>query len=283
MTGKDLFTALDHVDDALVAEAETYTARRVIPLPAVRWMGTLAACFCVLVVWAVLARTGMMGKSMAPEKAVMDEAAAENGYFTEDAVCEEEAPETETGVTEGAAEAPAEAVPKAEEEVAGGTVDEEPAACGKDDFPYLIFDAAIPEVKSEDAVLYAAPLNGGVILSEEITGTMDHLALVCLAKPPRYLVAFDLYQNEERLDPDSTAYLAEVERLAELGYEFRTLNVPHTDESVQVRTCMLCDGAQLVRFAASSEYGYILYFPKGENGEPLDWFDETALCSLPSA
>lgn len=281
MTGKDLFTALDHVDDALVAEAETYTARRVIPLPAARWMGTLAACFCVLVVWAVLARTGMMGKGLASEKAVMDEAAVENGFFTEDAVCEEEAPETET--TEGAAEAPAEAVPKAEEEFAGGAVDEEPSVSEQEDFPYLIFDAAIPEAKQEDAVLYAAPLNGAFILDEEITGTMDQLALVCLAKPPRYLVAFDLYQNEERLDPDSTAYLAEVERLAELGYEFRTLNVPHTDESVQVRICMLCDGAQLVRFAASSEYGYLLYFPKGENGEPLDWFDEVALCGLPNA
>src|SRR5699024_3151445 len=50
MTGKDLFAALSFVDDALILEAEeAKPARRAVSMQAVRWVGALAACVCVLV------------------------------------------------------------------------------------------------------------------------------------------------------------------------------------------------------------------------------------------
>jgi len=286
MTGKDLFSALNHVDDVLVAEAETYTARRVIPMPAIRWMGALAACFCLLIGWAVLAQTGGLGfgKSASVETAPRDEKMewTENTAEVEtDGAVPESAPEEECEVTMEESEAAGMENGSIHDTAGGAQPTETPASSDYD--RYLIFAEAPPDAKSDGTVLYAAPLNGAVILGEDISNTMDMLVLAHTAKPARFLVAFDLYRDEEKLHPDSDEYLAEVERLKALGYDFRTLNVQHTDKSVQVRICCLCDEGQLRQFAASADYGYLIRFPENEDGTPLNWEDKAGLCGLPTA
>ena len=78
MTGKDLFAALSFVDDALILEAEeAKPARRMVSMQAVRWVGALAACVCVLVGWAFAADLLNRADSTAGEAASMADSAVQ--------------------------------------------------------------------------------------------------------------------------------------------------------------------------------------------------------------
>lgn len=280
MDGKDLFTALNHVEDALVAEAETYTARKVISLRTVRWVGALAACICLLLGWAVAVRLmpfggqGEAARDMttaetategAMNGAVTEEAAPEE-VETEEAESETAQAETETGTGAESAE-DTEAEEKAEEETA----------------KYVILADAFPALRSEEGVRHAAPLNGTFILDEELKKTVEQCALTQMDGVPRFLVAFDLYHDGQRIDPESAEYAEEIARLEMLGYTFRTLAVQHGDKSVKVRVCGLLSEGQLGQFAAAEDYGYFLYFPENEDGTPLDWDNTVKLSGLPTA
>lgn len=281
MNGKDLFAALNHVEDALVAEAETYTARKVIPLRTVRWVSTLAACICLLIGWAVAVRLMPFGGM---EEAAKDMTTAEtvtegamNGAVTEEAAPEEvetEEAESETAQAETETGTGAESAEDTKAEEKEET--EETAE-------YVILADAFPAFKSEGEVRHAAPLNGTYLLDEELKKTVEQCALTNMVGLPRFLVTFDLYRDGQRIDPESAEYAEEVARLEALGYTFRTLAVQHGDKSVKVRVCGLLSEGQLGQFAATEDYGYFLYFPENEDGTPLDWENTAELCGLPTA
>ncbi|MBP3704202.1 MAG: hypothetical protein J6I98_01595 [Clostridia bacterium] len=275
MNGKDLFEALNQVDDALVAEAETYAARRVIPMHTVRWIGTLAACVCLLVCWAAavqwnpldaLSMGGATETAESTTAAAMNEGAAQEEAVTEEATVEEAEAEEEAEVdySENGASA-------------GGAQEYTEHA------QYVILAEALPAAKSETKELYAEPMNGKVILEEELANTLEQCAVTEFTGLPRFLVAFDLYRDGMKIDPDSEEYAAEIERLEALGYTFRALHVQHKNKSVEVQVCGLLSEAQLAQFDASEEYGYFFCFPENEDGTALDWEDEAELCGLPEA
>ncbi len=58
MNGEKLLVAMGLADERFVAEAEEERPARVVPMPALRWAAALAACFTVLVVWAVAVQCG---------------------------------------------------------------------------------------------------------------------------------------------------------------------------------------------------------------------------------
>ena len=280
MNGKDLFAALNHVEDAFVAEAEAYTARKVIPLHTVRWVGALAACICLLLGWAVAVQLmpfgglGEVARDTTTAETVTE--GAMNGAVTEEAAPEEvkteeaeseTAAETETGTGAENAE-DTEAEEKAETEETA---------------KYVILADAFPMFRSEEEILYAATLNGTFLLDEELKKTVEQCALTQMDGVPRFLVAFDLYRDGQRIDPESAEYAEEIARLEALGYTFRTLAVQHRDKSVKVRVCGLLSEGQLEQFAATKDYGYFLYFPENEDGTPLDWENTAELCGLPTA
>lgn len=96
MTGKDLFAALSFVDDALILEAEeAKPARRVVSMQAVRRVGALAACVCVLVGWAFAADLLNRADSTAGEAASMADSAVQTA----------DGESAEAGAAEGAADA----------------------------------------------------------------------------------------------------------------------------------------------------------------------------------
>ncbi len=96
MTGKDLFAALSFVDDALILEAEeAKPARRVVSMQAVRWVGALAACVCVLVSWAFAADLLNRADSTAGGAAGMADSAVQTA----------DGESAEAGAAEGAADA----------------------------------------------------------------------------------------------------------------------------------------------------------------------------------
>lgn len=296
MTGKDLFASLNYVDDELIEEAETYVKARILPMHSVRRIGALAACVGLLVCLTVMLRMGLFRdgigaaeKSMmdsgamdmyaveeAPAEAVMDEAAAQ-----EEAAVETEEAETEESM---AANAPADA--------AGGVQPtERPAEKTESDY-FIISDAASADAGAE----LRLPENGEWVcefgLREQVMTVLRMQITPGVAggtgKEARFLAAFRLLKDGEPVDPDSEEYLAEVQRLTELGYEFRTLYVESSTKDVKVCICGLFTAEQLDEFTArefdaNEEYGYIFYFPKNEDGTPLDWNNEAALCGLLTA
>lgn len=274
MDGKDLFLALNGVEDELITEADAYAVHRVIPLQLKRFGGALAACICLLLGWAVFARfdlkadNTMLGRGT--ETAATEGAAEEAG--TEEAVV------TEETVEEAEAERE-ESVEEKSEDVAHGT----PLFVGEDGVVYCVIAEAFPFVAHDEGNLKDVPQGGACLVAEELKKTAEQTALTQMNGVPRFLVAFDLYRDGEKIDPDSAEYAAEVQRLSALGYEFRTLQVEKRDRSVKVQTCALMTGGLLREKDLSAEYGYYLYFPENENGTPLDWNDEAELCGLPTA
>ena len=274
MQEKDLFTALSYVDDTLIEEAETYAVRKVLPLHMVRWFGALAACLCLLFGWAVAARWApfaAMSDKSSMEK-VSQEAAAE--AMPEEEWVEAEKAETEDAKTEGVM------MEETEKGSAYGSDVAETPEAGTG--PYVILNDAPPIFKNDAEVLYADPLNGTVIVAEDLQKTADQCKLAQMARSPRFLITFDLYRDGEKLETSSKAYLQEIARLEEQGYSFRYLVVKKRDKSVAVQGCWLMTSAQLNRFAASEEYGYFLYFPQNEDGTPLNWKDKADLNGLPT-
>lgn len=294
MTGKDLFASLNYVDDALIEEAETYAPARILPLRSVRRIGALAACICVLVGLTAAIRLGLFGggKNEAMDSGAMmytESFAESEAACAEEAETEEEMPEIETG--EGAADTEKEDAlatntttgaqptdkPVAEEDGEG-----EDAAGTVSDVKYVILNQAFPDMQNDGNVRHAEPENGSFIMDEELQRTVGQLALTNTSGVPRLLVSFDLYNNGEKLDTDSAEYAEEVGRLAQIGYEFRSLTVEHKDKSVRTQPCFLASLSQLKMFEASEAFGYFIYFPKNEDGTPLEWDDTAELCGLPT-
>lgn len=255
MDGKDVFLALGHVREEFVTEAEEYAGRRVISMHTVRWVGALAACVCLLVGWAVAAQWTDNPLSL-----------LSGGGASNDTAKEECTMETAEAVTEGAIEEDA-----AEEEAAetGETADN----WGSSDIGSSV--TIVDHYTGDDKAIYCYSLaeNGEWFLDHHL----EEMLQTHTGEDAYFLVAFYLYRDGEKIDPDSEEYAAEIERLTGLGYTFRTLNVQHRDKSLQVQVCGLFTEEQLTGFDASGDYGYFFCFPENEDGTPLDWEDAVDL------
>jgi hypothetical protein len=252
MNGQELFAALGCVDDELVAEAENYTARKVIPFSVRRFGGALAACICLLIGWAIFAQSGLKSAEIAKDSNTKE-------MTTEAAVEETETEEMETEET---------------------VIETGSAANGTG---YMIIAQAPPIFQRYKATPDTGLTNGTLVVSEDLQKTVDQTAYSNFVGTPRFLVAFDLYRDGEKIDPNSGEYAKEVQRLTELGYEFRTLYVKQRDKSVKVQTCALMTTKLLQEKDLSAEYGYFLYFPENENGTALDWNNVAKLSGLPTS
>lgn len=274
MDGKDLFLALGQVQDEFITEAETYAGRRVISMHSVRWVGALAACICLLIGWAVAAQwtdnpLQTLFSAGSSNEAALEEATTETA---------EEAATTEGGYAADIAEAEEETgvdYSESGDSARGALPTEAPEKT--ENTQYVILAAPFAGAKSDTEVLYDEPQNGRFILDAELKNTLEQCALAEFTGLPRFLVAFDLYRDEVKIDPDSEEYAAEIERLSGLGYAFRTLSVEHRDKSLKVQVCGLLTEEQLADFDASEDYGYFFYFPENEDGTPLDWEDAVDL------
>lgn len=281
MTGKDLFASLNFIDDELIEEAANYAPARILPMRAIRRAGALAACVCLIVCLAVLFRSGVFLSGSAAPESMMD---VGKEMYQEDACVTEEAVEEETAAEEAAPAEMEEAMEKiedtAESEMADGAPEAENSTT---DSEYVILNQAFPQVQNDWDSWHKDPENGTFILDEELSGTIGQCKLAHMRAQPRFLVAFDLYRDEKKLDSDSAEYRQEVERLEELGYEFRTLAVQNKDKSVKMQMCGLLSEKQLEMFEGSDDYGYFIYFPKNEDRSPLDWENTAEFCGLPTA
>ena len=237
MNGQELFAALGCVDDELVAEAENYTTRKVIPFSVRRFGGALAACICLLIGWAIFAQSGLKSAEIAKDSNTKE-------MTTEETVIENGSAANGTG--------------------------------------YMIIAQAPPIFQRYKATPDTGLTNGTLVVSEDLQKTVDQTAYAQLTGTPRFLVAFDLYRDGEKIDPNSGEYAKEVQRLTELGYEFRTLYVKQRDKSVKVQTCALMTTKLLQEKDLSAEYGYFLYFPENEDGTALDWNNVAKLSGLPT-
>ncbi len=139
MNGEKLLTAMGLVDERFVAEAEEDRPGRVLPLPALRFAAGLAACFTVLVVWAVAVQCG---------KGAPNEAGTSLNSSSAAAIARDAETGGEAWLSEGA-EAALEAAPEEEKEggaaIAGGEAEtaEEPEPMPTAT-PDSLFDAAGP-------------------------------------------------------------------------------------------------------------------------------------------
>ena len=266
MTGNDLFRAMNGVDETLIDEAETYTGHKVIPMRMVRWVSAAAACFCLLVCAAVIIRSDMF--SMKSAECVVMEEKAEAMIEKEETVITEETVEEEimTETTEEGGFA------------TGSTLEDTSAVeVPKNTEGVVIYD----HYTGDDKAIYCyAGAAGGEWFCEEYLRQM--VEMYGSDENARFLIAFYLWKDGEMLEPDSPEYRAETDRLKELGYEFRLLDVPHTDKSLKYLVCGLFTAEQLTDFAAAEEYGYIFYFPEDEYGQPLSWEEQVLLCGLPT-
>lgn len=291
MTGKDLFASLNFVDDELIEEAESYAPARILPMRAIRRAGALAACVCLIVCLAVLVRSGVFLSGSAAPESMMD---ASKEMYQEDACVTEEAVEEETAAGEAAPAEMEEAVEKiedtAESEMADGAPEAERPA--EDAAYYIINEADSPEGDT----MISQPENGEWAcefgLRKQIMDVLRMQITPSIAggtgKEARFLAAFRLIKDGKPVDPDSAEYLEEVQRLTELGYEFRALRRDGRRKESKVLICGLFTAEQLDEFSArefdaSTEYGYIFYFPENKDGTPLDWEDYDELCGLPLA
>ncbi len=288
MTGKDLFASLNFVDDALIEEAENYTPARILPMRTVHRVGALAACFCLLVCLAVLIRSGMFGAGSAAPESMMDTVAKDIQMESSNAAA---------AVTEEAAaeEAEAETAVESVEEAAPAEGAESAQGSGQpaEDASYYIINKA---KSADDKTEVTQPENGEWVcefgLRKQVMDVLRIQITPSMAggtgKEARFLATFRLTKDGEHVDPDSAEYLAEVQRLTDLGYEFRTLYVEGETKDIKVCICGLFTAEQLDEFDArefdaSEEYGYIFYFPKNEDGTPLDWDNKAELPGLPTA
>lgn len=100
---------------------------------------------------------------------------------------------------------------------------------------------------------YATPGNGTVRYSIPLSGAMKEYGESVL-----YRVAADLFRDQERLDSNSQEVQDEIERLVKLGYivAFETYN-DGTDDHCYFT--LHVKYGQLKNFAASSDYGYMLF------------------------
>ena len=120
--------------------------------------------------------------------------------------------------------------------------------------------------ENEMATCYAAPQNGTWTIEQPLQDMLDRFA----GEDVRFLVAFDLFAEETRIDPADDAYAREAERLAAAGYDLRIL--PQESAAGEtMRVCGLFTAEQLEQFDAADAYGYDFYFPKNADGTPLDW------------
>lgn len=120
--------------------------------------------------------------------------------------------------------------------------------------------------ENEMATCYAAPQNGTWTIEQPLQDMLDRFA----GEDVRFLVAFDLFAEETRIDPADDAYAREAERLAAAGYDLRIL--PQESAAGEtMRVCGLFTAEQLEQFDAAGAYGYDFYFPKNADGTPLDW------------
>lgn len=288
MTGKDLFASLNYVDDALIEEAETYAPARILPLTAVRRFGALAACVCVLVGLAVMLRLGLFSGTGASDKVQMNDTAME--MFAESESCMEEA-ETEEETAEAETETVTEEEGAAAADTAAGAQPTDKPVADENTAYYVISSAASAE--DYDGKINT-PENGDWIcefgLREQVMTILRIQSTPTMAggtgKKARFLAAFRLVKDGEPVDENSDEYLAEVQRLTELGYEFRALRRDGRRKESKVLICGLFTAEQLDEFTArefdaSADYGYIFYFPENKDGTPLDWEDYDELCGLP--
>ncbi len=120
--------------------------------------------------------------------------------------------------------------------------------------------------ENEMVTCYAAPQNGTWTIEQPLQDMLDRFA----GEDVRFLVAFDLFAEETRIDPADDAYAREAERLAAAGYDLRIL--PQESAAGEtMRVCGLFTAEQLEQFDAADAYGYDFYFPKNADGTPLDW------------
>lgn len=243
MTGKDVFAALNFVDDELIAEAaEAHTLRRVIPMHTLRWVGTLAACICVLVGWAFAANwSSATADNMMIGGENSTTAAAEDTRESAD-------------MAEGGA------VP----ESAGGT--DNGASVGQDAYGGTII-AHNPDQAAE-TVCYPAPEDGEWLCADDVQEMAER------NPDARFLVTFRLFRNSEEItDFEDEAYSGEWERLSALGYDCRRLPV-ETESGTSWHICVLLTAEQLNQFAAPEDYGYFFQFlPDNADGTETSWDD----------
>lgn len=125
--------------------------------------------------------------------------------------------------------------------------------------------------EDEVAVCYSAPQNGTWTIEQPLQDMLDRFA----GEDVRFLVAFELFADETRIDPADDAYTREAERLAAVGYDLRML--PQQSAAGEtMRVCGLFTAEQLERFDAADAYGYDFCFPQNADGTPLDWDDPAA-------
>lgn len=125
--------------------------------------------------------------------------------------------------------------------------------------------------EDEVAVCYSAPQNGTWTIEQPLQDMLDRFA----GENVRFLVAFELFADETRIDPADDAYTREAERLAAAGYDLRML--PQQSAAGEtMRVCGLFTAEQLEQFDAAGAYGYDFCFPQNADDTPLDWDDPTA-------
>lgn len=231
MTGKDLLIAMNSVDEAIVAEAEEYSARQILKLHSARWYSTLAACICLLVCWAVVAQTGLFDSRS--KNASMDSAGIEG------------APETNETTGAGIAHDNEDAC---EEEIRQETAEQ-----------LIIYSPPVEYDGEAVASSTEAPENGSVILSVSLQATLNMVLSEKNSVEPLLAVQVCIYSEKTLLPPDNPKY---IDGLDALGYEMHTL----TDDNGNEYRCLLLTAEQLRDLAAPTDCGYVIDFARTDNG-----------------
>lgn len=123
----------------------------------------------------------------------------------------------------------------------------------RDDSPILSMLAPDPDEPQIEAC-YAAPQNGTVQYSVPLSN-----ALAAYGSSVRYRVVAFLFRNEIQLKSDGPEVMREMERLNEAGYPVFYETVDESGTSF-AHFSMLLQESQLADFAASGEYGYMMFF-----------------------
>ena len=112
----------------------------------------------------------------------------------------------------------------------------------------------IEAYKTDGAACYVAPKNGEVGRSVPLRGAMDEYG-----DGARYRVVVDLFRDEQPLPAEGFEAHDEIDRLAALGYTSGLES--YFDHGVLENAYFTIHATydQLVNFAASADYGYMLY------------------------
>lgn len=259
MTGKDLFHAMTHVDDELVAEAEhkewdggkKHAGRK-------KYWATMAACLCVLAISAavitVYQRSGEVNKSSASD------AAAGGGQTVFGGRSE---------AAEGGAEKERAALEQAQE--SNDAVDEQKSA----------------SVEQEESVGFGESQNlnkkmsgsGTWSCTEEVAETLETYS----GQSVQYLLVFDLSGEAGELDKNSEQYKAECERLKDAGYHMQSISYWNYDangeKKKQTVTAGLYTAQELEEFQADDKYEYVFRFWKNGDGSAVSCPVENVIVS----